>query len=329
MASSLQALLAGILDYAGLFPPAKLPLHQAIHQYERYRHDPDSWMLGRFLCPAERLGELATFVPSLFSSDFPLAISVLGRGGKSAPEFLTALRADVDAIADVQNRHGALLEITSYEVRVPGDILAGKAPDAAGKLLNDAAKIIEDPRIPRLTPYYEAASGAAWRSSAILLSTVLADDNRRVGQGHGRCGPAGFKVRCGGLEAADFPSPEQVAFAITACRDASVPLKFTAGLHHPVRHFNAGVQTRMHGFLNVFTAGVLAHARRLNEDQVRRILEDEAPADFAFDDDGLRWDSLHATVAEISAARRSSVISFGSCSFEEPRDDLQAMGLLN
>ena len=76
------------------------------------------------------------------------------------------------------------------------------------------------------------------------------------------CCSAVFKLRCGGLEAAAFPSPEQVAFTLDTCRSAGVPLKFTAGLHHPLRHLDPGLQTPMHGFVNVLAAGALAHARR-------------------------------------------------------------------
>src|SRR5947209_2241185 len=127
MPSSLQALLAGVLDYAGLFPPAKLPLDQAIQQYARYRHDPHSWMLGRFICPAEKLEELTPFVLRLFSAQSPLPVSVLGRGGKSSIEFLAGLRADVDAITAFGDRHSDQAEVSVYETRVPDEFLAAEA----------------------------------------------------------------------------------------------------------------------------------------------------------------------------------------------------------
>src|SRR5206468_4135962 len=104
--------------------------------------------------------------------------------------------------------------------------------------------------------------------------------------------------------------------------------KFTAGLHHPVRHHDAGVGAVMHGFLNVFVAGVLAAARGLDRDEVREIVADEAADSFAFTDDGMRWRHHRASVMEIETARKSAVVSFGSCSFDEPRDDLRALGLL-
>ena len=165
----------------------------------------------------------------------------------------------------------------------------------------------------RLRPCPEIGFSGDWRS---LMKDLLSKRSF-----------ACFKLRCGGLEASAFPSPEQVAFVIVACRDAGVPLKFTAGLHHPLRHFNAEAQTKMHGFINLFVAGVLAHARKLSEQQIQTIIEEEDAADFRFDDRGLRWKDWSADLEEIGAAR-TRVLSFGSCSFDEPRDDLRKLGWL-
>ena len=88
MFASVRALLAGVIDYAGLFPPAKLPLDQAIRNYARYRQEPEGWMLGRFVCPATRLAELGPYREELFDSGPPFEFSVLGRGGDSPDQFL-------------------------------------------------------------------------------------------------------------------------------------------------------------------------------------------------------------------------------------------------
>src|SRR5438067_11130110 len=60
MRQSLRALLEGVIDYAGLFPPAKLPLEQAVRNYARYHSEPESWMLARFVCPEKQLADLNT-----------------------------------------------------------------------------------------------------------------------------------------------------------------------------------------------------------------------------------------------------------------------------
>jgi hypothetical protein len=138
---------------------------------------------------------------------------------------------------------------------------------------------------------------------------------------------AGFKLRTGGVEASAFPPVEKIARAIRASLDLGTRIKFTAGLHHPIRHFNQSVNTKMHGFINVFVAGVLAHAHKLEEGSLVQILSDEDPASFRFTDDGLRYRDFAATIDQINAARQR-VISFGSCSFDEPREDLRALGWL-
>ena len=83
---------------------------------------------------------------------------------------------------------------------------------------------------------------------------------------------AGAKLRCGGVTADTFPAPEQVARFIVAARDAGVPAKFTAGLHHPVRHFSDDVRTEMHGFLNLYVGGMLAHTTGLNWQELAGII---------------------------------------------------------
>ena len=138
----------------------------------------------------------------------------------------------------------------------------------------------------------------------------------------------GFKLRCGGKNAAAVPSVERVAHTITVCRDARVPLKFTAGLHHPVRRFDAGLQTHTHGFLNVFAAGAFALARGLPEDVIGELIANEDPAALNFTDDGITWNELHVSAGEINEARELLVLSVGSCSFDEPREDLKALGLM-
>lgn len=59
MTDSQRALLAGAIDYAGLFPPAGLDMAQAAGNYRRYLASEERWALNRFICPVGRLQELA------------------------------------------------------------------------------------------------------------------------------------------------------------------------------------------------------------------------------------------------------------------------------
>lgn len=312
MRASLRALLTGIIDYAGLFPPAKLPMEPAIRNCARYRSEPEAWMLGRFICPAARLAELSPFVEELFASGAPLGVSALGRGGDTAEAFRAGLTADLQAIAEFRARHGSRVVVDVLEVKLPADIFRpGYGACAIGGFLCDEADRASA-EAAGLRPFFEAGFTGEWRDN---LGHVL----------HFLRG--GFKLRCGGLEAAAFPTPEQVAYVIANCAAGRVPFKATAGLHHPLRQPDAPLGVTMHGFLNVFGAGVLAAARGLSEEQVRPIVEDDDATHFAFDDAAFRWRELSASIEQIVHGRELFT-SFGSCSFDEPRDDLRALGLL-
>ena len=57
--ASLRALLSRLIDYAGLYPPAALPLSEVREKYLGYLASPESWMLNRIVLPVSRLAEAA------------------------------------------------------------------------------------------------------------------------------------------------------------------------------------------------------------------------------------------------------------------------------
>ncbi len=308
MLPSVRAFFSGIIDYAGLFPPAKLPLERAVINFARYRAGSDAWMLGRFIIPAARLAELGA-LQAQFPARAPMSLSVLGSGGETHSGFLEGLDADLAAVSGFRARHGGRVAVDAFELKLPHAVLQDPR---AEEWCTATARLTE----ANLSVWYEWNRNPVHRAAMLDALDVLAG------------GAAGIKLRCGGIEASAFPSPEDLALCMAACRDRSLRLKFTAGLHHPIRHFDRGLQTRMHGFINVFGAGILAQTRHLAPERIREILEEEDASQFAFDEIGFGWKQHHVLIDEIIAARREFVTSFGSCSFDEPRDDLRAMGLL-
>jgi hypothetical protein len=133
--------------------------------------------------------------------------------------------------------------------------------------------------------YFELVLDESWRDSVPAAIGAVAAIGGRV------------KLRCGG---ATVPSVEQVALVIACCREAGVPFKATAGLHHPVR------RGEEHGFLNLLAATAAPPGR------LEAILAEEDPSAIDFAD-----------------ADRSLFTSFGSCSWREPVDDLRELGLLS
>jgi hypothetical protein len=310
MLPSVQALFSGIIDYAGLFPPAQLPLEQAIRNYARYQQEPESWMLGRFVCPLKQVSKLWPHVRPLFSADSEIRISAVASGQNTAAELRAAFATDTVSARAVVDSIEMTFSPESLAV-IAGERLPDRGPES------DLTTALQAPESPRV--FFEVPRGAEWDTAlrTVVESLKKTDDKRK-----------GIKLRCGGPAATAIPSVAEVAYAITACRDARVPLKFTAGLHHPLRHFDEALRALVHGFLNVFAAGVLAHVHDLTAQQLTPILEEEDPGAFRFDGAHLHWKEWSVPKGQIEAARRELVQSFGSCSFEEPRDDLRALGLI-
>lgn len=303
--------MSHIIDYAGMYPPANLSLEEAFRNFVNYQVSPDSWMLARFVVPAKQLPPLTPLMPA---SPSVLSFTALGRSGAAADEFLANLKLDIDDIQSFRKAHGEKAIVDVFEVALPSSALNDAA--AAHDLVKASSDILNK---NGLTVFFEAPFGEGWQMRAENLIRAL----RKLKDRH-----VGFKLRTGGVTADAFPSPEQIAWAIVSVRDAGVPLKCTAGLHHPIRHYNESVQTKMHGFLNVFGAAILAAARQLPQEQIQPILEDENPVNFVFADEGFAWNHLRVATSEIAKARQFAA-SFGSCSFDEPREDLRRLGLLS
>jgi hypothetical protein len=156
-------------------------------------------------------------------------------------------------------------------------------------------------------------------------ATAVGLYNRRVGRD-----AVGLKFRCGGVTPEAFPDPAALAHALVACREEGAPFKATAGLHHPVRHFSAEVGAPMYGFLNVFGAAALAFVHGFDRAAVARVLRDEDAAHFRFEGGGFCWaEDWFVPTEAVAEVRDRFATSYGSCSFDEPREDLRALGLLD
>lgn len=310
---SVRTFLTGLIDYAGLFPPAQLPLSEAIKNYAAYRQTAVSWMLARFIIPAPQLAALTQLAAPLFSADPGFVFSVLGQGGQTAESFRTTLQTDLQTITRFRQQNEGLVTADVFEVRLP---TADLIPETADLLSQHGLRAFFETAVsPQASDYLQKITAqvqaiAAYNQAA---QPVL---------------PVGFKLRTGGTEATAFPTAAQIAHALVACRDAGAPFKATAGLHHPIRHFNDSVQTKMHGFLNLFGAGILAHVHQLDVATVQTILEDENPTHFCFSADSFSWCGLVAKTADIHPIRQQFLLSYGSCSFDEPREDLERLGVL-
>lgn len=252
VAPALTALLADLIDYAGLYPPAKLPLEDALSNYKEYESGSHEWMLRWFVVGGAELQK----VPDSFN-------------GK------------LSVLTDGEEARAATLETTS--------IVKAQRPVYCEIDLNSLDKLDE-----------------------VKSSGCLA------------------KMRTGGVKPEAIPTPNAVASFILACAERKLAFKATAGLHHPIRKEYAltyeadAPRGTMHGFINVLMASAFAWNGELN---IEPIIAETAPEAFRFDDKAY-WREQSLTVEQIRDTRENFMHAIGSCSFEEPVEDLKSLGLL-
>ncbi|QOY35176.1 hypothetical protein AWH56_021125 [Anaerobacillus isosaccharinicus] len=311
--SSTQSFLANLIDYAGLFPPSQLPLEEAINNYVAYQADHDSWMLGRFIIPATRLEELDPYMYS-FSKNKPLPIAAIGQGSTDVESCLEALKLDLEKITTFCKKHGKAVSVDVLELPLPPVIPTSHFLNVIGS----------EARKHNLQIFCEMTMSLNSDWVDLMLSTLdeISEHNRLNET------VLGMKLRTGGITADAFPTPTQVATVLVGCYERKIPLKFTAGLHHPIRMYRDEVKTKMHGFLNLFTAGMTARVHLLDIDTTAEILADEDASHFRFTSKGLCWRDLVVPLSEIEQLRKQALYSYGSCSFNEPREGLQLQKII-
>ena len=282
MYSSVRKLLAELIDYAGLFPPASLPLSVAVANFKQYRQSDFGWVLGRFVVPASRLAELG---PS------SMPISVLA--GKN-------LARDLELVRDFQRHPSGPIQAIEVQAATVDDIRQASE------------------KVPSEIPiFFEVPAGVGLP----MLLIAIAEQ--------GGCA----KIRTGGITADAFPDTSELVRFLQFSAVYGVPFKATAGLHHPLRGLHAlrsedqSPAAMMHGFLNLFVAAAFVR-NHLEANAVAQLLEEQSPGALRFDETGVRWRDHRLTTEQISATRDQFAVSFGSCSVQEPIDDLKALGLL-
>jgi hypothetical protein len=302
-AASLRALLDRAIDYAGMFPPCSLALEPALQNHANYVRSPEAWMLNGFVLPVEQFDAARQLLWN-FDPLHPLRVAALGPKTANANAFLDALEEAHAAIRALSRYDVDLVSVSHLEMFLPEDI------DSAS--VKRAKSMIGD------VPVFWEAPPERTEQIIALIAGHNSDEELAT---------CGYKLRTGGVTADAFPTSAQIARALVTPDTYKLPIKFTAGLHHAIRQFRDEVKTKMHGFLNVLGAAVLATEHQWDGDQAAVMLEDEDSGSFLFTDDFFAWRDWQIGVERLQY-RRKFVRSFGSCSFDEPRDDLRALGLL-
>lgn len=309
--SALRNLLAEIVDYAGLFPPAGLPMDQAVKNYADYVQSNNAWMLGRFVVPAAKLDAFEN-----------AATDLLPKSANAKAWHISALMPPVDT--DDDGFLTALQRVNAFN-QSHAHIENGFAIVDSLEVKADTVDQIQDIAGFEL-PEGECFVELDHRSDPDELIAVL---QQHVGGG------LRAKIRTGGVEEPMIPAPDEVARFIARCAQHKVAFKATAGLHHPIRNqfpltYETGAAcATMHGFLNVFVASCLAwETSGQDVDAIARVLSAESIDSITIDDSSIQIDGHTFDMPTIELIRSSFARSFGSCSFVEPLEDLESLGVM-
>lgn len=295
---AVDALLEGLVDYAGLFPPASESMEQALATYASYLDGPDRNALGRFIVPLSRMNEFeeiaSEFLPRRTGSEpWKLSVIVTGDISMAASEMAGFNRRHSES-----SRGGAaVIDVAEVKASSPSEI------ERQRRGLPES-----------FTSYFEIPLDG---DIPTLLASVAKTKSRA-------------KIRTGGVTTDSFPPAGKIIDFLIAAHREGVAFKATAGLHHPVRgayrltYEPGSASGTMYGFLNVFLAAALVAVGGTRDD-AHALLEETDSSAFLFSDDAIIWRGHRFGVERIRASRAEFAMSFGSCSFREPVDELDAV----
>ena len=312
-----KALLAGIIDYAGTFPPAALTLEDALSFAATYRRTGRyPWLMSKIALPLKQITGLDSEILFRLGADgTPWLYTALGTKNENPDEFAAGVEWDVREIRrfNERRRDSALRQsIVGYETKIPDTWLEnisaeGVFSNFAPVLSRFAALFGND-----VTPFMEVGKVRDWPS----VVPILCDGISQWQHEEGGSMPVGLKFRTGG---ATPPTASELAATISACAQFHLKFKATQGLHHPI-----STESEF-GFLNLFAS--LSFAYLLGTDtfgpkQIEACLTDTSTKAFVFREDQLNWNEFSIQSEQIEGVRRIHGATFGSCSLKEPEDFL-------
>ncbi|MCH7945397.1 MAG: hypothetical protein IIC73_05200 [Armatimonadetes bacterium] len=303
MTESLRRLLQQPIDYAGLFPPAKLDMQAALCEYKAVMESDDAWIVNRFVIAGSQLEKGAEVWMALRDDlDDRVPATVIGRAlsiGETAPASLQAEQALIEAQL-------TRFDVSGFEVRLPlGNELAG----CAGALKKHHHWFADR----EIDVFVELPLGEG-------LSEAMAEVASRIDG-------VGFKARTGGVKADQFPSVGQVAEFIAEVAGLEAPFKFTAGLHEPVRYYDSELACYHHGFLNVLVASALAMIQHATVSEIEQVLSVEDGGQFKFTDQTV--DILGSSLSLKDLDEWWLYFrGYGACVYDEQIDGLKRLRLI-
>lgn len=309
--TAIESLLAELIDYAGLYPPAALDIHTAVRHYLDSARGPHRRALGRFVIDLER---------------FPYLWDAAGgsmQGMRLA--VLIAPNADWDDLRRLVDK-GYRIEAVEVVAGPPAEIerLASRVPPGVTAYFE--IPVSATPPLPvldaiagsgvRVKLRMGGLAGEAFPSPQAVAETLAEIANRRLL----------FKATAG------LHHPVRGRYPLAGSPTASPTASTTASPHSPSSVMPSAIMPTavmptavMHGFVNLASAAALLYFGG-EAAEARQVLEEEWPGAWQVRPDAILWGENGWNADELHEVRQNFMAAIGSCSFAEPLHELEALG---
>lgn len=308
--SARTALLGNLIDYAGTFPPAALPLDKAMQELVAFRKSARfPWLLAKTVVTIADLSKLSPRAWVEAGSDgTPLPLTVIGSPVEKREDLARHVAFELREIRRFNEKYmdgSQRQQVLAYETRLPENLNADAIEATLAEALNGAL----NENVLGLDVYFEVSLEGEWQTRLARATHALSE---WIEEKRATVGLPGIKVRTGGKF---FPSAEQLADVVTVCTTHGLRFKATQGLHHAIS------RPKEYGFVNLFGAfafaGVLG-VETFDPDAIAACLKEADPSAFKFQGKTFAWKKFEIEAEQIEAARRRHAGTFGSCSLAEP-----------
>jgi hypothetical protein len=285
---AIDRLLADLIDYAGLYPPASLDMHSAVRNYLEYSRSTHAKTLGRFIVDLDRFPYLWDAAGDYVRG---MRLSVLADPSADWDDLGRLLDKGYH-IEAVETKVATAAEIASVALKIPAGLTAYfEIPVAAGIDVFDAVLAAREHMDARIKVRMGGVAAEAFPSAQSIAYMLEGIARRRLL----------FKATAG------LHHPVRGRHALTSSVGSATAV--------------------MHGFVNLACAAALLYFGGDAEDACRA-LEEEWPGEWKVTDDSIVWQEYGWGGDELGEVRQSFFTGFGSCSFEEPLRDLEELGWL-
>ena len=305
MTQLVRAFQQQLIDYAGIFPPSQLPVEEALKNFVKYQQDEENWKLNTFILSLDQAMKAQELILQQDGKQqIPLSITI---PKVEEADFSSKMKAVTNQLLELKATLVGRASIIAIEIPIPSTDIT--VLQAIAQLLQqlDIRVYCEIPILGRSLEEVDQ-DVAAIKQANEQLNIALS-----------------LKFRTGGVTKDLFPTSKELANALMSGAKQQLPIKFTAGLHHPIRMYRREVEDRMFGFVNVIFATLVAYCQKANLHTVSAILSEEDATAFAITPEKIEWQFITVDELEVIKLREQFDMCFGSCSFDEPTTEFKQL----